>query len=85
MCDAVQVRALHAYEATAGDELTFAVGGMILDLLLMSASTRSQPHSLTIADIIDNVIEMDGGWWEGDLNGKHGVFPGPTGTGVHLA
>ncbi len=29
-----------------------------------------------LPDIIDNVIEQDGGWWEGDLNGKHGVFPG---------
>ena len=27
-------------------------------------------------DIVENVIQTDGGWWEGDLAGKHGVFPG---------
>eukprot|EP00042_Codosiga_hollandica_P037778 m.301320 g.301320 ORF g.301320 m.301320 type:complete len:76 (-) comp55222_c0_seq1:1138-1365(-) len=49
----VQVKALHAYEGQAADELTLSVG-----------------------DIIDNVLQLDGGWWEGDLRGKHGVFPG---------
>ncbi|XP_048258428.1 SH3 domain-containing kinase-binding protein 1-like isoform X8 [Haliotis rufescens] len=31
--------------------------------------------SLKIGDIIKNVIQSDGGWWEGELNGKKGMFP----------
>eukprot|EP00058_Branchiostoma_floridae_P004302 XP_002589790.1 hypothetical protein BRAFLDRAFT_90471 [Branchiostoma floridae] len=31
--------------------------------------------SLKIGDIITNVKQQDGGWWEGELNGKKGVFP----------
>ena len=31
--------------------------------------------SLKTGDIIENVKRMDGGWWEGTLNGKRGVFP----------
>ena len=37
----------------------------------------AEKDELTIkpGDVITNVIKLDGGWWEGDLNGKHGVFP----------
>ncbi|XP_074660104.1 SH3 domain-containing kinase-binding protein 1-like isoform X3 [Tubulanus polymorphus] len=31
--------------------------------------------SLKVGDVIKNVIIQDGGWWEGDLRGKRGVFP----------
>ena len=31
--------------------------------------------SLKTGDIVENVKRMDGGWWEGTLNGKRGVFP----------
>jgi len=31
--------------------------------------------SLKTGEIIENVKRMDGGWWEGTLNGKRGVFP----------
>ncbi|XP_067674617.1 SH3 domain-containing kinase-binding protein 1-like isoform X6 [Haliotis asinina] len=31
--------------------------------------------TLKIGDIIKNVIQSDGGWWEGELNGKKGMFP----------
>lgn len=36
-----------------------------------------QPDELSIrkGDIITNVKKQDGGWWEGTLNGKTGVFP----------
>jgi len=35
----------------------------------------SDELSLKTGDIIENVKRMDGGWWEGSLNGKRGVFP----------
>ena len=35
----------------------------------------SDELSLKTGDIIENVKRMDGGWWEGSLNGKKGVFP----------
>ena len=31
--------------------------------------------SLKVGDIVTNVDKTDGGWWEGELNGKRGVFP----------
>ena len=31
--------------------------------------------SLVKGDIITNVSKLDGGWWEGTLNGKTGMFP----------
>ena len=31
--------------------------------------------SLKLGDIITNVAKLDGGWWEGNLNGKRGMFP----------
>lgn len=36
-----------------------------------------QPDELTIkkGDIINDVKKMEGGWWEGTLDGKKGVFP----------
>ena len=36
-----------------------------------------QPDELTIkvGDVIHNVITAEGGWWEGELNGKKGMFP----------
>lgn len=27
------------------------------------------------ADVVTNVDCQEGGWWEGDLNGKRGFFP----------
>lgn len=37
----------------------------------------AQPDELTIkkGDIIAEVKKMEGGWWEGVLDGKKGVFP----------
>ena len=35
----------------------------------------SDELSLKTGEIIENVKRMDGGWWEGTLNGKRGVFP----------
>jgi hypothetical protein len=31
--------------------------------------------SIKAGEIIADVKRMDGGWWEGKLNGKRGVFP----------
>ena len=37
----------------------------------------TQPDELTIkvGDIISDVKKQPGGWWEGVLNGRKGVFP----------
>ena len=35
----------------------------------------SDELSLKTGEIIENVKRMDGGWWEGSLHGKKGVFP----------
>ena len=39
--------------------------------------TATEDDELTInpGDIITEVVKQDGGWWEGVLNGKKGVFP----------
>ena len=36
-----------------------------------------QPDELTlvIGKVINNVNQQDGGWWEGEIDGKRGVFP----------
>lgn len=31
--------------------------------------------SLTVGDIIVNIRQDDGGWWEGELGGRRGLFP----------
>lgn len=31
--------------------------------------------SLTVGDIIVNIRRDDGGWWEGELGGRRGLFP----------
>ena len=31
--------------------------------------------TLKVGDIITGVLTADGGWWEGELNGKKGMFP----------
>lgn len=31
--------------------------------------------SLSVGDIIVNIRRDDGGWWEGELNGRRGLFP----------
>lgn len=43
----------------------------------MYSYDAEQPDELTIkpGDIIKNVSMVDGGWWEGELNGKKGMFP----------
>ena len=36
-----------------------------------------EEDELTIkkGEVITEVSQMEGGWWEGKLNGKHGAFP----------
>lgn len=31
--------------------------------------------SLAVGDIIVNIRRDDGGWWEGELGGRRGLFP----------
>jgi len=31
--------------------------------------------TLKVGDVIHSVVKMEGGWWEGVLNGRKGVFP----------
>lgn len=31
--------------------------------------------SIKVGDTITNITVMDGGWWEGEVNGKRGMFP----------
>ena len=31
--------------------------------------------TLKVGDVIHNVVKMNGGWWQGVLNGRKGVFP----------
>ncbi len=31
--------------------------------------------SIRTGDVIREVRQMDGGWWEGTLNGRRGLFP----------
>ncbi|POI20785.1 hypothetical protein CIB84_015468, partial [Bambusicola thoracicus] len=31
--------------------------------------------TITVGDIITNIKKDDGGWWEGQLKGRRGLFP----------
>ncbi|KAK2140009.1 hypothetical protein LSH36_1514g00002 [Paralvinella palmiformis] len=48
-----------------------------LEVIVEFDYTSHEDDELTIkqGDIIKDVTKMDGGWWEGTLNGKRGVFP----------
>ncbi|GAB0178518.1 SH3 domain-containing kinase-binding protein 1 [Grus japonensis] len=46
--------------------------------------------TITVGDIITNIRKDDGGWWEGQLKGRRGLFPdnfvrpiSPTETQIH--
>ncbi|XP_033116838.1 SH3 domain-containing kinase-binding protein 1-like isoform X3 [Anneissia japonica] len=38
-------------------------------------AVNSDELDLNVGDIIKNINMMDGGWWEGEINGKRGMFP----------
>ena len=38
-------------------------------------ATEEDELNLVKGDVITNVTKMDGGWWEGTLKGKTGMFP----------
>lgn len=48
-----------------------------VDVLVEFDYDAEQEDELTIkvGDIIKNVQMSEGGWWEGELNGKKGMFP----------
>lgn len=31
--------------------------------------------TITVGEIITNIRKADGGWWEGQINGRRGLFP----------
>jgi len=31
--------------------------------------------TLKVGDVIHSIVKMDGGWWQGVLNGRQGAFP----------
>ena len=31
--------------------------------------------TLHVGDIVKNIVRSEGGWWEGELNDKKGMFP----------
>ena len=39
------------------------------------SSKEEDELNIKPGDIITNVTIMDGGWWEGDLHGRRGMFP----------
>ena len=46
--------------------------------MLLGSPASCFPHTCclsTTAEIVTNVDCQDGGWWEGELNGKRGLFP----------
>ncbi|XP_052808566.1 SH3 domain-containing kinase-binding protein 1-like isoform X2 [Mya arenaria] len=36
---------------------------------------QSDELSIKVGDVLSNVVMSEGGWWEGELNGKKGMFP----------
>lgn len=48
-----------------------------VDVLVEFDYDAEQEDELTIkvGDVIRNVQMSEGGWWEGELNGKKGMFP----------
>ena len=62
--------------------MTVLVRSIVLSFLAVTvlveheyAATEEDELSIRPGDIISDVIKQDGGWWEGTLNGKKGVFP----------
>ena len=51
--------------------------GDMVDCIVEFDYEAEQPDELTIktGQIIKNVMTEDGGWWEGELDGKKGMFP----------
>ena len=50
---------------------------LLVECLVEYEYVAQEEDELTIrpGDIINNVQKMDGGWWEGEVNGKKGMFP----------
>lgn len=54
-----------------------AMLSVAVDVLVEFDYDAEQEDELTIkvGDVIRNVQMSEGGWWEGELNGKKGMFP----------
>ena len=48
---------------------------MIAKVIFDYDAEQADELSLKVGDIVQNVDQQDGGWWEGELNGKTGMFP----------
>ena len=48
-----------------------------VEAVVMHNYSAQQDDELTlrVGDVIRSVVKKDGGWWEGVLNGRKGVFP----------
>jgi len=48
-----------------------------VDVEVVYSYDAEQPDELSIkpGDVIKNVIMAEGGWWEGEIAGKKGMFP----------
>jgi len=48
-----------------------------VEAVVMYDYTAQQDDELTlkVGDVIRNIVKIGGGWWEGVLNGRKGVFP----------
>ena len=49
---------------------------MCAEVLYDYMARREEEISLKVGDIVTNITQEDQSWWEGDTNGKHGMFPG---------
>ena len=76
---AVTVMATHGYEAQNMDELTFNKGKFLFlwNFLIYQNTSKNNIKKLPFfaGDIISVTQMVDGGWWEGSLNGEVGWFP----------
>jgi len=39
------------------------------------AAQQDDELTLKVGDVIRGIVKMEGGWWQGVLNGRKGVFP----------
>lgn len=48
---------------------------MIAKVSFDYAATQDDELDLKVGDVIISIKKVDAGWWEGELNGKRGMFP----------
>ena len=48
---------------------------MIAKVSFDYAATQDDELNLKVGDVVTGIKKVDAGWWEGELNGKRGMFP----------